>query len=251
MLTVRVSGDFAAAKRALSAYEPARLHKAAAAAINKTAEQGRAEARVLMARTFDRPTPYALGAVRVVNAKAGDLTGEVTLHGLPGGRGVSAHKFLGPEIAGGPRRDKASERRLKRAGVMPEGYQMVPGGGVQLDAYGNVPIKTVLQVLSWFQTYSAKGDRGRNLSAKTMERRRRGTRSQRGYEYFIVWDRRAGLHPGIWKRTFTGLGSAITPILMYVRPAKYRPIYEFPQTVDRVVKRDFGENLRQMLASGA
>lgn len=246
MLTVSVKADFAQIRNQLSAM-PAQLNQAAARALNLTAEQARSETRVQMARTFDRPTPYALNAIRVVNAAAGKLKSEVTLHGLPGGRGVSAHKFLGPEIAGGSRKDKASERRLKRAGVMPDGYQMVPGAGVQLDAYGNVPVGLILQILSWMQTYRPEGDRGRNLSAATMARRMKGTKKARGYEFFVVEPGTPGLRPGIYRRTRTAYGSAVVPILMFVRPGSYRPIFDFPQITERVVRRDFGVNLADQL----
>lgn len=257
MLTVRVSGDFQAAIARLTK-EPERIRRATVGALNKTAEQARAEVRSAMPRRLDRPTPYALNAVRAVKARGGKLESEVTLHGLPGGRGVSGHKFLGPQIAGGARRDKASERRLKRAGVMPMGYQMVPGDGVRLDAYGNVPIRTVLQVLSWLQTYRSHGDRGRNTSAATMERRRKGTRRKYGYEYFVMppgstWASGNKAQPGIYKRTFIGTGrrggavTAVDPIFIFVRTVNYRPRLEFADIVKTVARRDFGGNLQDAL----
>ena len=55
-----------------------------------------------------------------------------------GGKGIEPEKILQAEIFGGSRRPKRSEVALRRVGILPDGYFLVPGQACPLDQYGNV-----------------------------------------------------------------------------------------------------------------
>lgn len=71
---------------------------------------------------FDRPTDYILRSPRVRMATAAKLS--VTIEPTYiGGKGIDPQKILDAQTRGGRRRDKRSEVALKRAGILPAGYQ--------------------------------------------------------------------------------------------------------------------------------
>jgi hypothetical protein len=78
-------------------------------------------------------------------------------------KGTPASKFLAPEIYGGQRGQKRSERALTRyappdvkRAMGNRGY-WVPGPGLTLNAYGNVSGSTMVQILSDLKAFGEVG----------------------------------------------------------------------------------------------
>lgn len=246
-LRLEVKTDVDQIRKAFAHLEPANFWKRVAIALNKTAAQARSEVSVEIPRVFDRPTPYTMSATRIIGANTQNQRAEVTLKNANPGASISQHKYLGAEIAGGTRRDKRSELRLRAAGLLPNGWQTAPGPAAKLDVYGNLNRSDVMQILSYLQTFGGRSAK-LNLSAEKRAKRAKGTRRKSGYELFVSmpgehWPSGRPRTPGVWRRTFLAAGTAVDLLLTYIRPPAYKPRLQFQETVDRVVKRDFSSNL--------
>lgn len=214
----------------------AQARQAYARAINDTAYQVRRAMQAEMGKAFDRPTPYVLRSVQVRQATEHDLvaTIEPTYYG---GKGVDPQKILQAQEFGGARRDKRSEVALRRAGILPSGYQTAipeapfPGSD---DGRGNLKGSFLVQLITYFQAAGEQGYRA-NMSAGRKQKLADKTRFSslatrreysltRGVVYFVSHGRLRGTHlaPGIWART--GIhGSKVQPVLMFVRGGAYKP----------------------------
>ena len=255
MTAVSVKVDTSGALRLL-ARSRAALDAATIQALNWTAFDAAPEVQTLMSRTFDRPTPYTLKSVSIDKARPGQAFARLWFKPF-GGKGNAPSSFLAPQVLGGPRSTKRFERALLQAGVMPAGTQAVPGKGARLDAYGNMSAGQIVQIISYFKAFPETGYRA-NITDAKRERIKRGTKNKYGREYFISWGRKmrfgrqSHLAAGVWERVNTPFGSAISPILMFVRPATYQRRLPLRETVERFVRREFPKKFerakRQALA---
>ena len=232
----------------------AQAAKAYAKALNDTGFEIRRAMQDEMRAVFDRPTDYILRSpfVRMATAAKLSVTIEPT---YMGGKGVDPQKILDAQTWGGRRRDKRSEVALKRAGILPAGYQTAipdearggpyPGSD---DGKGNLRGPFLVQLISYFQAFGEQGYKA-NMSDKGYLRVHRGTKKQAGRRYFVTYgktrggpritqkgeqdERTAHLAPGIWAASGTG-GADVRPVLMFVRPKRgYQPRFD----MDKVAKR--------------
>lgn len=228
--------------------------KAYAKALNDTGFQVRRAMQDEMRAVFDRPTDYILRSpfVRMATAAKLSVTIEPT---YMGGKGIDPQKILDAQTWGGRRRDKRSEAALRRAGILPNGYQTAipsddrggpyPGSD---DGKGNLRGPFLVQLISYFHAFGEQGYKA-NMSEKGYQRVHRGTKKQAGRRYFVTYgktrggpritqkgeqdDRTAHLAPGIWAASGTG-GADVRPVLMFVRPGRgYQPRFD----MDKVAKR--------------
>jgi hypothetical protein len=213
----------------------------AAYALTKSAQDVKAAEVESMRQVFDRPTPYTLNALRVKPATKQDLTAIIDFKEFGG---TPAWKYLGPQIMGGPRRLKRHERALIAAGVMRAGEYAVPGQGVTLDAYGNMPGALIKRILS---ALSASSDAFQNVTARSKRRARK-----RAGGVYVVMRGRPGIADGIYVR----LGAReIKPMIVFVRAPTYHarlPFYDTArEVVRRNVERHFWEGVRRYVGTRA
>lgn len=168
---------------------------------------------------FDRPVSLTKKAAQYTKATLTEPTAEIKLRD-DAFKGTPPVKYLAPEVYGGGRGLKRFERWLQAKGLMPVGTYAVPGAGVRLDAYGNVSAGTITKILS---ALGANPDALSNATPTSTARRRRKRR--RGGEYFAVTVRRGRLVPGVYERFGFGFGSAVKPILIFVRAPRYAARY--------------------------
>jgi hypothetical protein len=216
---------------------------AAAVALNKTAAWAATDVGREMRKVFDRPTPYFLHSMRVIRASTRQM--EATLwfkdHGIYEYMGEDAIAI--PHIEGGPRKAKPFEKRLQAIGILPRGWLAVPGGGADLDGYGNMSRGQISLLLNVLGAYTEAGYNKAN--AKTIARMKAGNakKGKYGYEYFVVpvGARRARTHlrPGVYKRVSTGFGSSLKPVLIFIRTASYKKRLDFYTIVQRTVDARF------------
>lgn len=198
-----------------------------------------------MARAFDRPTRWTMGAMKV---KAVDLlTIDVGVVD-PDGYYKRAANYLGTQVGGGARKVKAMEKALQTIGAMPKGWIAVPGAGAKIDAYGNMSVGQIRRILSWFNAGEMRAGSKQNMTPATRDKRRAGTRKTAGFEYFVVmprgvknmWakndSRASSLKPGIYQRFFFTQGKAIKPILIFVKTARYQIRFKFEEVAQRTVE---------------
>lgn len=230
---------------------------------------------------FDRPTPYTLRSriVFFASLKNPQAPAEASMRWRDGSSlrqgntagGTPAVKYIAPHVSGGDRGTKRFERKLQAVGLLPEGWRTVPAAGARLDAFGNVSIGQLRQVLSQLGLASTLAGSSQNLPPRSGDKRGQrkrasafkraggqffgvaggGTRS----EFTVVGGEavkvqrqlpsgRGKLKPGVWQRQPDG---SVLPVLLFVRNTRYRNRYAFDALSRRVADATFPGALRQRL----
>ncbi len=249
--SISVKSDFSEVVSRMAKAYPKAAERAAQRALLHTGRAVKDEEVKGMQQAFDRPTKWTLNSFRVkLDKKAWAVRVEVK-----DGYWYRADNYLQVQIEGGTRKHKAFETALRRAGLLPAGWFVVPGEKATLDAFGNISVGQIRQILSWFDAAEQVAGSTQNMGEKGRARRRKGTKRTRAFEYFVAhpgsrigrgsWrnSRRQNLTPGVYRRTFFGFGSAIEPILIFVSKVSYKPRFDFYGIADRTVDREFKPTL--------
>jgi hypothetical protein len=152
--------------------------------------------------------------------------------------------MIAPHVEAGTRHYKAMEARLMRMGLMPAGWNAVPGGAAKLDSYGNMGQGQITQLLNVLGTYTEAGYNKAN--AATVARLAKGNKKKNVYG-FVYWVNRVGnpkgkhLRPGVYQRINTAFGSSLKPVLIFVRRAAYKQRLDFDGIAQATVTREFPE----------
>ena len=256
MLTIGLKLDgLDKVRKELAALTGPQMRGAYAKAINDTAFQVRREMQREMQARFDRPTSFITRSPKVFQATPDQLEATIaptyqSALGTKGGKlGVDPQQVLQAQEMGGQRRDKRSEVALRRAGILPVGYQLAipetpfPGSD---DGNGNLRGPFLVQLISYFQAFGEQGFRS-NMTDRTRQNLQRGGTKARlakvagptlGRRYFVSYgklrggarttrrgesDQRAGnLAPGIWA-VLGSTGAVVRPVVMFVRRGTYKP----------------------------
>jgi hypothetical protein len=214
-------------------------------ALTKTAQKAVPALQREMRDVFSNPTPYTLSGLRVEPATKSRLSATVMLKD-DATKATPAAKFLLPQIQGGVRGQKRYERALQAVGALPAGYRTVPGAGAKLDAYGNMSRGQIVQILAYFRAFPEAGYKA-NMTDQGRARLARGSKRKLGFTYFVgrPGDR---LPLGVYQRFTFAKGSAIKPVLLFVRSAVYQPRLDFEYVVEKTVETEFaGEFARAMV----
>ena len=249
-ITVKVKGLEAMLSSMKNAEKQIRF--AAMQSINRVAFIASDATKTAMRKAFDRPTPWVIGGVRYSKATRTDLRSIVDLDFWGNKQGVAVEQVLKAEIFGGSRKRKRHEVALEKAGILPAGMRIVPGAAASMDAYGNMASGQINQIISWFSGFSEQGYRA-NMSDK-----RRGSLGRdkkksgvRGFQYFALQRARGKLLPGVYQRVQFASGSAIKPVMIFVRKANYRSALDFygiaQRAVDQNIEREFNASLENAL----
>ena len=225
---------------------------AAAVALTKTAGLARTKVQENMRQVFDRPTPWVINSLRLKPATKTNLVAEVAFKDINSAE--SARTMVFPHVEAGTRRFKAMEARLMQAGLMPAGYNAVPGEAAKMDANGNMNRGQITQLLNVLQTYREAGYN--KADSRTVARLAKGTKTSYGFEYVVMrvgHPRNKHLQPGVWQRVKTPFGSALKPVLLFVKRANYRKRLDFYGIVNQVAAQElrpqFDAALQQAMAS--
>jgi hypothetical protein len=225
-------------------------------AINRTADWAETDVRRELPKVFDRPIPYTLRALLVRYASTANLEAELWFKR----RSADADKlWAAAQVAGGSRAMKPMELRLQRAGILPHGWMVVPGGAMPLDAYGNISRGEVSRILNVLGTYTEAGYNKAN--DKTRARLRKGN-AKRGVYGFAYWvnpivgpRRQRHLQPGVYRRVYTPFGTSLRPMLIFVNRAMYRVRLPLGEIVQRTVQRrfpgEFEKAMHSVLTTGS
>jgi hypothetical protein len=256
MLTIKLEG-LEALQRQFGEM-PRKVEIAAQRALLKTAQAVKDAEQAEMRRVFDRPTRWTLGAIKV------KATSKWALHvGIldPDGYYKRAANYLGTQTTGGDRRLKAFEKSLQARDIMPRGWFAVPGECAKLDAYGNMGPGQIRQILSWFDAAENWAGSTQNMGDAGRDKRRKGTKKSYGWEYFVVtpgarrtFMRKSGktgthaMQPGIYMRIMTGFGTAIRPILIFVKGARYQARFNFDRVAQDIAQATFSAEMDKALA---
>lgn len=264
MLNIQIKG-LDQLRRQLDGFSDRRFAAAVATALTRTAVAVRGHMQGVVQSTFDRPTPHTVRQIRYVAASADRLAAAVgfdisaitdirgTVQRFESGTDTPASKYLAAQVTGGDRRLKRAEVLLRAAGHLPDGYVTVPGQGARLDAYGNMERGQLIQILSQLRI-SAVAGHTRNMSH---DARKQITAQRRAGGRFFVVPPGGRVQPGVYQREFTGRN--ITPVLVFVRGARYRARFDFygiargqaEQRLQLELRRSFDEHAARLKARSA
>ena len=256
-LVIQVQGLVAQQNRLLLSQR--QIEIATQRAVLKTAQAVREAEVDEMKRCFSSPTRFTLNAFKTTFDKA-RITATVE---IKDGYWTRSQNYLKTQSISGERRRKAFENALQRVDVLPAGWMVVPGDAADLDSFGNISVGQIRQILSWFDAAELVAGSTQNMGQKGRDKRRKGTKTKRGFEYFAAlpgnrsgrgsWKngRTQNLEPGIYRKTAFGFGSAIKPVLIFVKDTNYKPRFMFDQvanqTIDRVLKPELNAAIQKEL----
>lgn len=231
----------------LNDLEKKQMPFALAKALTKTAQDVQSAEVKVMQSSLDRPTPYTLRSLYVKPATKQDLSSMVYFKDKSSaGKGNPAANYIMPQVQGGKRNLKRFESALRRIGVLPKGMYVAPGSACPLDAYGNIPASFIVQILSYMRAFGEQGYKA-NITDKRKAALAKGSKRKQGFEYFVsygkgTWSGRQHLPPGIWKRIGFAQGSAIKPIMMFVKDPSYSKRFPFYETAQKVIDQKLMDN---------
>ncbi len=189
-----------------------------------------------MKQVFDRPTRYALNSLYWKEDLPGPAA-EVRWRGSDAFDEQARQGYLKAQIHGGPRRQKAAEKRLQRIRIGGQDIFIVPTKYADLDAYGNISRGQMVKILSSLEALGGEGE-GFDGNRKPG---RRGRGARRREDYFAIWPgSNAALPPGIYRRYGTGAGAYNRPILFFARKA---PVYRKRLDPEAIVARVVAQEL--------
>lgn len=240
-MTFGVEYDFSALKhhgKFLDDVARRQLPFAAAKSLTQSAKQAvQDDIPAEMRRVFDRPTKYTQRVLAFLPATKSKLRAEILPRSFAG-KGNVAWEYLNPEVTGGARKAKRSEKRLQA--VLGEQVFLTPGRGVKLDSSGNISRAQWTKIMSGL---GALGDQSATKkSAKRSKRlvashggingsKRRITNSQ----YFIGRSKKSGKPIAVYQLKRKG---KVEPVMLISRKRPtYKARFNFAATVERSIQR--------------
>ena len=219
---------------------PKKAKFAAVKAMNTSMEWADTAVRREMRSVFDRPTPWVLNSLRIKYAKPSTMAAELAFKDI--NSATNANTMVFPHVEGGPRRFKAMEGRLSRIGLLPAGYNAVPGDAAKLDGNGNMSRGQISQLLNVLGTYTESGFNKANLATRKRLAKGNAKKNVMGFVYWVnpvSPKKEKHLQPGVYQRVTTAFGSSLKPILIFVKQARYRQRLDFYGITKRVVDQRF------------
>lgn len=252
MATISVKSNIDEVMRRLDDVAKRQVPFAASKALNQAVFKAAEATKKEIAKVFDRPTPWVLGGVRYVKSTKQKLSASVDFDFWGNKQTISVEQILKAEVHGGQRRHKRHEVALQRAGILPDGMGIVPGQAAKIDQYGNMVSGQIVQILAWFKAFGEQGYKA-NIGEKGRERLGRDNKrtGAKGFAYFALQKKRGKLLPGVYQRFQFGHGSAVKPVMIFVRLPNYRKRLDFYGIAQRVALEEFNATfeaeLRQAL----
>ncbi|MDP2244027.1 hypothetical protein [Pseudomonas sp.] len=198
------------------------LPYATALALTETAKQVKERLEGEMRSVFDRPTSWTLNSLRLFPATKQKLVARVWMKN-EADKAAPATRWLTPQVYGGPRDDKRSEKLLRAKGILPDGKYIVPGRDAKLDGFGNIGRGQIQKILSGL------GSQFDRYSNSTDSRRSIGNRNR----FFVMRKGREAI--GIGERAGRGKGK-VKLVLAFVGRPGYRKEFDFFAIADQVAE---------------
>ncbi|MDF3821986.1 hypothetical protein P3G55_18925 [Leptospira sp. 96542] len=218
-------------------------------AMNRAAELADQAVTAEMAKVFDRPVPFTLRSLRVFYASTTSL--KVTLW-FRSRTEERDKQWAVAQIRGGQRALKPMELRLRRINILPNGWFVMPGAAMPLDAYGNMSRGEVSRILNVLGTYTEAGYNKANDKTRARLRKGNAKKGAFGFEYFVNppgGTKAKHLQPGVYRRVYTAFGQSLKPMLIFVRAATYRRRLDFFGIVNKTMDKHFPEEFDKAFES--
>lgn len=212
---------------------PDQFEFVAASALTKTGQIAKQAATDDIIRSIDRPTRYTQNATYLRPATKQRLVAEVGYKDWSG-KGTAANKYLAPLVNGGPRNVKRFERALIINNIMPQGYYAVPGGGVPLDAHGNISGGFITSLLAYLR---ANPEMYSNRTARSVGR------NKKMRQFFAINDPNHRLPMGIYQR----LPGQYRLVIAFVKQPIYSKRLHFFEVVEKAVRDNIEREVEQAI----
>lgn len=213
-------------RRDLAELKQKRLPRAMCNVVNRLAHGAKLKIQDEMKARFRNPTPWTLGMFSVIPAKPGQAHASIVTKDLTSSYkgGTAAARYLSPEVFGGERELKPSEKLLSEVS---EGQEYVPGKDAPLNGNGNIRLSEITKILADLGKLKVKsrGPRGKRGAAKTTG------------QYFVARHAGTGKPVGIYKRTGRKKSQFLEILRFIPTNAHYRPILPAQKIVDDLIAR--------------
>lgn len=235
---------------ALQADDAKQVRFATMVTINRAAYAGAQAVSAEIESRFDSPTPWVVRGVRYTKARKDRLHASIDLDYWGNKQQVAVEQVLKAEVYGGQRALKRHEIALNRIGVLPDGFAIVPGEAASIDQYGNMQAGQIVQILAYFRAFGEQGYKA-NMTDKGRDRLARDNQKSGGigFKYFVVKPgAKGGLVPGVYQRFRLANGSAVKPVMIFVKIPRYSIRLDFNSVADRAARTEFESQFPLVLA---
>ena len=232
-MQISVKSDVKELTKSLNRIQRKQIPFATVMAVNETARNVRKAEYLAMRQVFTSPTSYTVppnidkpkkrGSIFVQNANKKDLIARVWIKDLSAGKGTPAINYLAPQIFGGSRKPKASEKSLRRKGLI-GGNKFITPSNVNRNMYGNVTKGTMTKIISGLGALPGTA---------------KGTKSRQKKSYFVMRLGGRGSETGIWERTSK---KRINKLFNVTSAPSYRPRLPWFMVAGRTINRVFKPN---------
>jgi hypothetical protein len=204
--------------------------------LNEVAKHGKQAVQRKMKSVFDRPTPFILKSLRIRRVSKKDIKAnskQTAQLGFKNGFGKNPFKdqvddAIRHHIDGGARPAKASEKSLRRKGILRKDEFIVPSRALRLDRYGNIPRGTMNKILSNIGGFGEQGYKANTPQAQRTLK-------------FIVGE--VGGTRGIWSVQ----RNKWKPVLIFVKQPKYKKRFDFYGVATKEVGRYYASSFRKAM----
>ena len=203
--------------------------RALADALNHTANQARQALRAEMEDVFTSPTPWVLNSIYMKNATVADTEAALWVKdGKLGGNGRGFDDWFSPQVFGGSRLVKGSEKMLRQRGILRPGQFIVPTDATPLDANGGIRRAWMNEELSGLGAFNKSG------SDHNATDSRRSQAKGHAAAFFVI--KRGKVPIGIAERRGEGVMRVVLQFSR--RKPSYRTRFRFFDVVRRVAEND-------------
>ncbi len=242
-------------------------------ATNNTAKRVQQAERKEMRQKFRAVSRWTTGAVFIKpsNKKQQAITAKVWINDRGDSGGTTAEQRILPHIKGGDRPLKASERMLRRAGILEPDEYAIPSKHQKRDRYGNLPKSGITKVLA---EIGARDDIGYTSNVNYCRRRRNRAQMQmdqlgipqpeqsplnnrkcknrrKGTWRYFYQDGKHHDARGIYRERVRGSQRELEPVLAFVDRVHYNQRIDWygvgRRTVDRHYNSEFKKAYRHAM----
>ncbi len=234
-MQIQIDTDLDKVMAQLDDFARSQVPFASALALTTLAKKTQAAEKREMQTVFDRPTRFTLNSlfVRPASKKDWPKTQAVVWFRDFAPKGTPAGDYLKPQIHGGSRKLKRSERAVQHRGLLPNGKYLYPSRAVKRDRYGNLSKGQITKMLSNLQaqhdSYQNTTDRGK-------------------IRYFVAYEGKKPL--GIYSLQSDG---DLFPFMVFGKKPTYKARYDFFGVAEGYMRKhyakEFGRALGRAIAS--
>lgn len=175
-----------------------------------------------MKRVFNNPRPYTVNALfgkYPSSAGVGIMKAGIAAREFAG-KGTPAYKYLNPNIHGGFRRMKRSEKGLQSMGILDDGIMTIQGRDYPRDAYGDIPGGQYTRMLA---ELGVVANGGAGLAALTGSKAKAKPRKNPSTQFFVMKRQKGGRPFAIAERN----GDNVRIMLVWQTKRAYKKKYDF------------------------